>query len=103
MEIGNLGDKYYARLDQSDSHGRSIINQINVLVKQGLCTGEILFFYRKWKGHWRCPRLGTCFAEYLPVRIFVSGVTQGSGEMTADAPVIPRSKLLKSEWTIGGA
>ena len=33
MEIRNLGDKYYARLDQSDSHGRSIINQINVLVK----------------------------------------------------------------------
>ena len=38
MEIRNLGDKYYARLDQSDSHGRSSINQINVLVK-GLCTG----------------------------------------------------------------
>ena len=38
MEIRNLGDKYYARLDQLDSHGRSIIYQINVLVKQGLCT-----------------------------------------------------------------
>ena len=33
MEMSNLGDKYYARLDQSDSHGRCIINQINVLVK----------------------------------------------------------------------
>ena len=33
MEIGNLGDKYYARPDQSDIHGRGIINQINVLVK----------------------------------------------------------------------
>ena len=33
MEIRNLGDKYYARLDKSDSHGRSIINWINVLVK----------------------------------------------------------------------
>ena len=36
MEIGNLSDKQYARLDQSDSHGRSIINQINVLVKARL-------------------------------------------------------------------
>ena len=33
MEIRNLGDKYYAKLDKSDSHGRSIINWINVLVK----------------------------------------------------------------------
>ena len=33
MEMRNLGDKYYATLDQSDSHGRSIINQINALVK----------------------------------------------------------------------
>ena len=33
MEIRSLGDKYYARLDQSDSHDRSIIDQINVLVK----------------------------------------------------------------------
>ena len=33
MEIRNLGDKYYARHDQSDSQGRSIINQINVLVE----------------------------------------------------------------------
>ena len=33
MKIRNLDDKYYARLDKSDSHGRSIINQINVLVK----------------------------------------------------------------------
>ena len=40
MEIRNLGDKYYARLHQSDSHGRSITNQINVLVKTRPCTGE---------------------------------------------------------------
>ena len=33
MEIGNLGDKYYARLEKSDSHGRSNINWINVLAK----------------------------------------------------------------------
>ena len=33
MEIGNLGDKYYTRLDKSDSHGRSNINWINVLIK----------------------------------------------------------------------
>ena len=49
MEIRNLGDKYYARLDQSDYHGRSIINQINVLVKIRMCTGD--FFFRNWKGH----------------------------------------------------
>ena len=33
MEIRNLGDKSYTRLDKSDSHGRSNINWINVLVK----------------------------------------------------------------------
>ena len=33
MEIRNLGDKYYTRLDESDSHGRSNINGINSLVK----------------------------------------------------------------------
>ena len=33
MEIRNLGDKYYARLGKSDSHGRSTINWINVLAK----------------------------------------------------------------------
>ena len=33
MEIRNLGDKYYTKPDKSDSHGRSNINWINVLVK----------------------------------------------------------------------
>ena len=47
--------------------------------------------------------MGTCFVQHLPVRIFARGVTQGSGEMTADAPVIPLSKLVKSGRTIGGA
>ena len=47
--------------------------------------------------------LGTCFAQHLLVRIFARGVTQGSVEMTADAPVIPISKLVKSGRTIGGA
>ena len=51
------------------------------------------YFYRSWKGHWRCPRFGTCFAQHLPVRIFARGATQGSGKMTADAQVIPRNKL----------
>ena len=90
MEIRNLGNKYYARLDQSESHGRSIINQMNVLVKTRPVHKEKIFFYRNWKGHWRCPRLGTCFTQHLPVRIFTREVTQGSGEMTADAPVIPK-------------
>ena len=101
MEIRNLCDKYYARQDQSGSHGMNIINQINVLVKQGLCTGKI-FFYMNWKGHWRSPRLGTCFAQHLPVRIFARGVTRGSGEMTTDALVIPISKLVVSGRTVGG-
>ena len=30
MEIGNLDDKCHIRLDQLNSHDRSIINQINV-------------------------------------------------------------------------
>ena len=30
MEIGDLGDKYYIGTDQLNSHGKSIINQINV-------------------------------------------------------------------------
>ena len=46
---------------------------------------------------------GQCFAQHLPMRIFARGVTQGSGKMTADAPVIPISKLVKSGRTIGGA
>ena len=33
MEIRNLGDNYFVRLDKPDNHDRSIINQINVLVK----------------------------------------------------------------------
>ena len=33
MGIRNIGDKYYARLGKSDSHGRSNFNWINVLVK----------------------------------------------------------------------
>ena len=65
------------------------------------CAQEKIIFYRNWKGHWRCLRLGTWFAQHLPVRIFARGVTQGSGEMTADAPVIPRSKInevWKGHW-----
>ena len=80
-----------------------IMNQINVLVKTRPMHRKKIFFYRSWKGHWRCPRLGTCFAQHLPVRIFARGVTQGSREMTADTPVIPISKLVKSGRTIGGA
>ena len=97
MEIRNLDDKYYGRLDQSDSRGRSIINQINILVKtRPVHRRKKIFFYRNWKGHWRCLRLGTCFTQHLPVRIFTRGVTQGSEEITTDAPVIPISKLVKS-------
>ena len=33
MEIGNLGDKCYIRLDQLYSHGSNIIKQIDVLLK----------------------------------------------------------------------
>ena len=92
MEIRNLGDKYYTRLDKSDSHGRSNINWINVLVKTRPVHRGKDIFYRKWKGHWRCLRLGTHFAQHLPVKIFARRVTQGSGEMTADTPVIPINK-----------
>ena len=87
MEIRNLGDKYYVRLDQSDSHGWSIINQLSVLIKTGPVHRGKIFFYRNWKGHWRYPRLGTCFASnILPVRIFARGVMQSSGEMIAECP-----------------
>ena len=37
----------------------------------------------------------------MPVWIFARGVTQGSGKMKADAQVIPSSKVLNSERTIG--
>ena len=49
MEIRNIDDKYYARLDQSDSHGRSIIKQINVLVKTRPVRGENYSFIRTRK------------------------------------------------------
>ena len=32
MEVGNLGDKCYIWLDQLNSHGNNIIDQINVLL-----------------------------------------------------------------------
>ena len=32
--------------------------------------------HKIWKGHQRCLRLGTCFAQYLPVRIFARGTCQ---------------------------
>ena len=32
MEIGNLGDMHYIRLDLLNSHGSNIIKQINVLL-----------------------------------------------------------------------
>ena len=45
MKIRNLGDKYYTRLDKSDSHGRSNINWINVLVKtRPVHRGKDIFF-----------------------------------------------------------
>ena len=44
------------------------------------------------------PKVGDMFYP-APAR----GVTQGLGEMTADAPLIPRSKLVKSGRTLGGA
>ena len=59
MEIRNLGDKYYKRLDKPDSHGRSNINWINVLVKTRPVHRDKDIFYRNWKGHWRYLRLGT--------------------------------------------
>ena len=46
---------------------------------------------------------GHVLPQHLAVRIFARGVTQGSQKMTVDAPVIPRSKLLKSGRTIGDA
>ena len=32
MEVETLGDKCYTRLDELNSHGRNIINHINVLL-----------------------------------------------------------------------
>ena len=32
MEIGNLGDKCYIRLDQLNTNGNNIMNQINMLL-----------------------------------------------------------------------
>ena len=96
MEIRNLGDEYYPRLDQSDSHGRSIINQINLPVKtRPVHWGEKYSFTGTGKATGGAQSWGHVFAQHLPVRILARGVTQGSGEMTADAPVIPRNKLVK--------
>ena len=30
MEIGNIGDKCHIRLDELNSHGRSVIDQVKV-------------------------------------------------------------------------
>ena len=75
----------------------------NYTTENKACAQGGIIFYRNWKGHLRCPILGTCFIQHQPVRIFARGVNQGSGQMTANAPVILRSKLFKSGRTIGGA
>ena len=58
MEMRNLGDKYYARLDQSDSHGRNIINQTNVLVK----TRPV---HKEKKRPLEVPKVGDMFCPTL--------------------------------------
>ena len=46
MEIRNLGNKYYARLEKSDSHGRNNINWINAVVKtRPVHRGKDIFFF----------------------------------------------------------
>ena len=46
---------------------------------KGVSLKEMKIFHRILKGHWRCLRLGTCFAQHLPVRIFARGTCQKLG------------------------
>ena len=50
-----------------------------------------LFFIGTGKATGGVQGLGHVLSQHLPVRIFARGVTQGSGKMTADAQMIPRS------------